>query len=126
LGASPSSADELLAGAAHTDCDPRDQAAVFLEQFLAGGQRTSRDIWQAAQAAGLSARTVQRAKRGLGIRCRRIISGGKPVSYWLLRGQEIPAGISDNEEFDRQIAELERQWPPRSPLDDEDLDRDLE
>src|SRR5205807_1425532 len=45
------SADELLGGAARRQDAPRDRAAAFLEQFLAAGPRTSRDIWQAAQKA---------------------------------------------------------------------------
>jgi hypothetical protein len=124
LGTSSSSADELLAGPDHRRDGSRDRAAAFLEQFLAAGPRTSHDIWQAAQKAALSARTVQRAKQGLGVRCRRVTRDGKPVSYWLLPGQELPEGLSDSPEFDRLIAELERQFPPRPPLDDDDLDGD--
>src|SRR5207302_9467541 len=87
LGTLPISADELLAGAARLGNAPRDQAPVFLEQFLAAGPRTSRDIWQAAAKVGLTARTLQRAKKGLGIRCRRVTRHGQPVSYWLLTDQ---------------------------------------
>jgi hypothetical protein len=64
LGASAVSADALLGGSGRGDEGARERAAAFLEQFLAGGPRTSHDIWQAAQKAGLSARTVQRAKPG--------------------------------------------------------------
>ena len=31
---------------------PRDQATVFLEQFLADGPRASEDVWQAVEQAG--------------------------------------------------------------------------
>src|SRR5262249_19569743 len=88
LGASPLSANELLNGAGREQ-GPRDLAAVFLTQFLAAGPRTSRDIWEAAQKTAFSARTLQRAKRSLGIRCRRICTDGRPVSYWLLSSQEL-------------------------------------
>jgi AAA domain len=124
LGTSPVTADELLAGAAR-DHGPRDRAAAFLEQFLAAGPRTVGDIWQAARNAGLSERTLHRAKKGLGIRCRRVHRDGRPVSYWLLPGQELPAGASDCPELDRLLAEMERQFPPRTPLE-QDLDGDLE
>ncbi len=120
LGTSPLSADDLLTGDPHAGPGPRDQAAAFLEQFLAAGPRTSRDIWQAAQQAGLSARTLQRAKKGLGIRSQRVTSDGKPASYWLLQGQELPDGLSDTPDLDRWLAELEKQYPPPTPLDDED------
>ncbi len=126
LGTSPVSADELLAGAARSAHNPRDRATAFLEQFLAAGPRTSHDIWQAAQKAGLSARTVQRAKLGLDIRSRRVHADGRPVSYWLLRGQELPGGPSGFPELDRLIAELEKQYPPRTPLDEDDLDGSIE
>jgi hypothetical protein len=120
LGTSSFTADELLA-AARRGHGTRDRAAVFLEGFLAAGPRSSRDIWEAAQKAGLSARTLQRAKRGLGIRCRRVTTDGRPVSYWLLRGQELPAGLSGDSAFDAWVAEMKKQFPPRTPLDD-DLD----
>ncbi len=105
---------------------PSSYAAHGGEQFLAAGPRASHDIWQAAQKAGLSARTVQRAKLGLDIRCRRVYAGGRPVSYWLLQGQELPSGPSGFPELDRLIAELERQYPPRTPLDEDDLDGGIE
>ena len=60
LGPSPTSSDELLAGAGRVERGPRDRAAAFLEQFLAAGPRTSRDIWEAAQKSALSARTTGR------------------------------------------------------------------
>jgi hypothetical protein len=54
LGTSLISADEILACAGRRGRGPRDLAATFVEQFLAAGPRTSRDIWTAAQKAGLS------------------------------------------------------------------------
>jgi hypothetical protein len=122
LGTSPSSADELLAGTA--DRGPRDRSAVFLEQFLSGGPRRSRDIWEAAQKIGLSARTLQRAKRALGIEHRRVYSDDRPVSYWLLPGQELPRDPSDDDEVKNMFAELEKQYPRPTPLDEDDFDDD--
>jgi hypothetical protein len=121
LGTSPVSADELVARGARRVDNPRDRAAAFLEQFLAAGPRTARDVWQAAQKAGLSARTLQRAKPGLEIQCRRVQVDGRPVSYWLLPGQELPAGGLDPE-LRRMFAELEKQFPPSTPLDEDDLE----
>ncbi|MCI0464974.1 MAG: AAA family ATPase [Gemmataceae bacterium] len=126
LGTTPVSANELLAGALRQEGGPRDQAAAFLEQFLAGGPRMVRDIWEAAQKVGLSARTVNRAKKGLGIRSRRITTNGQAASYWLLHGQEIPSGLSDFEDIDRAIAEMERRFPPPTPLEREDFDQDFD
>jgi hypothetical protein len=122
LGPSPFAADDLLAGTGR-EHGARDRAAIFLEQFLAAGPRTARDVWEAAQKVGVSARTLQRAKKGLGITCRRYDPDGRPVSYWLLPGQELGAveRFGDNE-FGRQLAELEMQFPSMTPLDAEDPD----
>jgi hypothetical protein len=118
LGPSPHSANELLGGKARQENNPRDQAATFLEKVLADGPRPSDEIWQAAQKAGLSKRTLERAKRGLDIRCRRVQVDGRPVSYWLLGDQELPAEFADEREFDRILRELEKKYP-RNPLDED-------
>ena len=123
LGSSPVSADDLLGGAARPPDGPFERATAFLEEFLAGGPRTARELWEAAQGAGLSARTLQRAKKKLGIRSRRVYKDKQPVTYWLLRGQE-PPHFSGDPEFDRMLAELERQFPPPNPLDADDRDDD--
>jgi hypothetical protein len=124
LGTSPVLADDLLAGERRGQ-RPRDQAAEFLRQFLAGGPRTADEIWQAAQKVGLSARTLNRAKPVVGIRCRRITRDRRPVSYWLLPGQELPVEQSDTPELDRFLAELEKQYPSRSPLEDDEAEGDF-
>ena len=124
FGTSPISADEVLACAGRRGRGPRDLAATFLEQFLAAGPRSSRDIWEAAQKAALSARTLNRAKKELGIRCRRRQRDGRPVSYWLLPDQELSGDPSDCPELDRLFADMEKQYPPRTPLDEDDLDPD--
>jgi hypothetical protein len=67
---------------------------------------------------------VQRAKASLGVRCRRVHVDDRPVSYWLLSGQELPAGLSKDPEFDRLLAELEKQYPPPTPLDEEETEDD--
>jgi hypothetical protein len=126
LGTSPVSADELLGGRPRSEGRPRDRAFDFLEKFLAGGPRSSRELWQAAQKVGLTARTLQRAKRRLGIRCRRIYENGQPVSYWLLRDQELPGGFTGDPELDRFFAEMEKKFPPPTPLDEDDLERGLD
>jgi hypothetical protein len=124
-GTSPYSADELLTRTAPPGRQPRDRAAAFLEEFLSAGPRTSRHIWEAAKKAGLSARTLQRAKASLDIRSRRV-GGERLLSYWLLPSQQVPAGGSGlDPELDRIFAELERQFPPRTPLDEEETDEDV-
>ena len=110
LGTSPVSADELLAGASKGG--RRDQAAAFLEHSLAAGPRRAREIWTAAKKARLAFRTVQRAKRDLGVRCQRVSCNGRPVSYWLLDDQELGPGQYDDYEIDRLLGELKKPMRP--------------
>jgi hypothetical protein len=119
LGTSPLSADELLVGSAQQKDNRGDQAAAFLGQFLAGGPRTCQDIWAAAKKAGLCDRTVQRAKKRLRIRSHRVYIEGRPVSYWLLEGQELPAEVRGEWDLSPWLAELEKQFPRQTPLDEE-------
>jgi hypothetical protein len=121
LGPSPYSADQLLTGRGRAERNPRVAAADFLKKFLADGPRTSQDIWQAAQKAGLTKRTVQRAKHSLEIRSRRVQVEGRPVSYWLLRGQVLPTENAEDAEFDRMLQDLEKKYP-RNPLDEDNYD----
>jgi hypothetical protein len=123
LGTTPVSANQLLGT---REYNPRERAAAFLEQFLANGPRTCRDIWQAAQKAGLSARTIQRAKGGLSIGCRRVYEEEKPVSYWLLPGQKLPDDSTLEPSVAQWLADLEKQYPPRTPLEDDELEQDDE
>jgi hypothetical protein len=122
LDPSPFSADELLAGSRRGVGGPRAQAATFLEQFLAAGPRTSRDIWEAAKTAGLSARTIQRAKKSLDIRSKSVDTDGRRVYYWLLPSQELPAELSSCPELAELFARLDKQFPPPTPLDEEEFD----
>jgi hypothetical protein len=125
LGPSPFSADELLSAAGKER--PRDRAAAFLGEFLAAGPRTSDEIWEAARKAGLSARTVERAKAGLDVRSRRgTAPSGGPVSYWHLPDQEVPPVGRGDTEIDRLLADLERRFPPPNPLDPEGSEGDEE
>jgi hypothetical protein len=120
LGVSPVSADELLGGGAHAEPSQHDLAEAFLKEFLSAGPRTAREIWEAAQKDDHSKRTLQRAKRDLGIHSRRVYDGQRAINYWLLPGQELPAQFAAQNNVDRYIAELQKQFPPRTPLDEDD------
>jgi hypothetical protein len=122
LGTSPGSADELLAGSAYVEPSRHDRAAVFLEEFLAAGPRTARDIWEAAQKEDLSERTLRRAKDTLKIASRRVYRDQRPMSYWLLPNQELPDEFAAERQMDRWFAKLEKQFPQRTPLEEEDDD----
>jgi hypothetical protein len=110
LGKSPYSANDLLFQMGRRPKESA-QAADFLEHFLAGGPRTSRQVLKAAEKAQVSLRTLERAKKELDVRCRREYLAGKPVSYWLLDGQELGPEHYDGYEIERMIREWQRPLP---------------
>jgi hypothetical protein len=123
LGPSPLSADQLVAGtgARKLLLTPRERAKEFLEQALAGGPLTSRDLWALAEEQGLSERTLQRARIDLNARTTRLWVDGRPVSYWALKGQELPATIpreSIPPDLEPWLGPLREKYPPLTPLDD--------
>jgi hypothetical protein len=119
LGRSSYSANDLLVLAGQRP-KPRDQAADFLEHFLSDGPRPSQEVWKAAKKAGVSWRTLERAKKGIDIRCRREYRHGQPVSYWLLDGQELGPEHYDGYEIDHTLRELQKVCPLSTPLDEEE------
>ena len=123
LGPSPWTADQLVAGGPQPlpAISAVDQAREFLEDVLAEGARTSREIWNLAQEQGLAERTIQRAKKDLGIRCVRVRVDERQLSYWLLRGQELPASVPPEAvppDLEQWLAPLREKYPSPSPLDD--------
>lgn len=82
------SADDALAG----DRDEgggrteRDDAAVWLRDYLGDGPKLARDVLTESKAAGFSKRTIDRAKPAAGVRTRKETFSGGWV--WALRGDE--------------------------------------
>jgi hypothetical protein len=123
LGPSPLSADQLVAGTGARTLllTPRERAKEFLAQALADSPRTSRDLWALAEEQGLSERTLQRARLDLEARNIRLCVDGRPVSYWLLKGQELPDTIPQESippDLEPWLAPLREKYPPLTPLDD--------
>ncbi len=75
LGASPWTADQLLAAAAAAPT-PRDRARDFLAAFLKDGPRTSHEVWTAALANDQTKITTRRAAEKLSIRFQRVYKDG--------------------------------------------------
>src|SRR5262249_1580235 len=116
-------ADQLLAAAAGAPPRPTPPARAreFLTEALANGPLTSRDLWPLAPRRRLTGRTLCRAKRDLNVRTQRVWAGGRHLSYWLLPGQQLPAGVSDETavpDLEQWLAPLREQFPPPTPLDD--------
>jgi hypothetical protein len=100
---------------------PRDQARELLTQLLCDGPRTSREIWAAAQEHGLAERTLYRAKQELEIKTQGVWLDGQRLSYWLLRGQTLPADIPPQAvepDLEPWMAPLREKYPGPTPLDD--------
>jgi hypothetical protein len=116
-------ADGLLAGALRGSAltRPRQRARDFLVANLEDGPRTSRELWELAQEQGLSERTLDRARIELQARTQRVFVDGKVVSYWLLPGQELPAGVAPEtnpHDLEPWLAPLRERFPAPTPLDD--------
>jgi hypothetical protein len=88
MGASPHSAESLLA--APRDDEDRDaiqDAQEVLRSILEGGSRPAAEIKKEARKAGVSERTLSRAKTILGVRSKRIGFSKSGEWYW-----ELPIG----------------------------------
>ena len=74
-------ADKLLAGAAD-DAAERQDADALLRDLLADGERPSTELSQAARANGVSDRTLDRARRRLGVRTRHVGQPGQRGAWY--------------------------------------------
>lgn len=83
LGASEHSADDILAAPSAEDRSERDEARAFLTDQLAEHPVRTRELKAAAASAGISWRTVERAKKDLGLGKAKTGDGW----YWLPPGQ---------------------------------------
>lgn len=86
------SADEALSPdkpKAHT---ARDDAKAFLKEILAGGPVRSDEVLEQAKHAGVSERTLKRAKNDLGVRAHYIVKDSERAWYWNLKDDE-PADV---------------------------------
>lgn len=93
LGESDYEANDLLGGFATTEtAESRlDEAKRFLRDFLEDGPRLSQDVKQAADEAGLSRKTLRRAREQLGIEIRQV--GYPAQTEWRL--PDTPSGHDD-------------------------------
>jgi hypothetical protein len=122
-GPSPLSADDLLGGpiGLATEAGESLRAMEFLTRMLKDGPRSTRFLWQHAEAEGLGASTLHRAREKLRLGIRRTWEAGQPVSYWSLRpspGAGAPADDPLPPE-NRALEDLRKCLPPPTPLDKE-------
>ncbi len=121
LGPSSLTADELLARRPPgPPPSALDDAREVLLAALAEGPLNSDQLWARARAAGLSERTVYRARESLKIRIIKRFRDRQPMNYWLLAGQELPAEAPQDPEadaVDESLHQLNARWPAPNPLD---------
>ena len=108
-GPSRLTADDLLTAAAPGDeAGAMDDARAFLRATLAGGEPLpSREILQAARDAGVSLRTLRRARRKEGVRASR--RGFGTGSTWLWALPALPADEAGQAEGEGGHT---KGWPP--------------
>jgi hypothetical protein len=121
LGETALTADDLLSGSPRSQPE-RDRACALLAELLRPGPQTARAVWGAAVAQGLSKRTLQRAREKLDVRCQWVQVDGVPRTYWLLPHQEL-AEIEPQapESLEAWLKPLRERYPPRTPLEEDDL-----
>jgi hypothetical protein len=99
----------------------RGEARAFLLAFLRGRPRPAGEVCAESRKLGLSERTLKRAKQDLGIRSADAYCDGVKRSYWLMPGQELPAGLRGPAvlgELEEWLAPLREKYPSRTPLDE--------
>jgi hypothetical protein len=107
-------------------CPEFDRACAFLRTFLKDGPRRSHEVREAARALGLSKATLRRAREDIPLGHRRVVSDGRPFTYWLLPHQQLPPDVlqkSDTPDLDAFLEDLEKRYPRRTPRDDDDGER---
>jgi AAA domain len=105
-------------GAPGREAEALDRAAAFLAAVLADGPLAVRDVWTAAQAQGLSRRTLGRAKEELGVRSVWIRVEGQPVCHWAISRAEPTPSEHDETSLEPWLAPLREKYPGPTPLDD--------
>lgn len=84
-GLSDLTASRLLARETRDEDSPRDRAKQFLRELLAAGPRASKEVQEAAAAAGIALRTLERAQEELGVTAApRGRQGSRGVEAWYL------------------------------------------
>ena len=94
LGESPHGANGLLAGTDQTERSALEDAEDWLRSELSGGPVPARRIEALAKRAGISPRTLRRARKSLGVVTRRAGFGPGGWSVWCLVGTD-PSGAAE-------------------------------
>jgi hypothetical protein len=98
-------ADDLVLAPHRPRGEALPQAMTFLTELLRAGRVPSDDVYRQARAAGISVRTLERAKVELAIESRKVTCDDRTIWYWTPPND--PLSLSP-EEAQRQL--LEKFW----------------
>jgi len=90
LGECDATADELCRPPSPGTAPDRATADEWLLAALAGGPRPAKELQEEARAAGYCVRTLERAKRRLGVVARRVHKDGR--AFWQWSNSTLPHG----------------------------------
>src|SRR5262249_52015144 len=82
LGEAPFAADDLVGRAAAVPLGPLNQAMEFLRDTIGLGGLPSETVYRVARASGISDRTLERAKKELGLVSALVMENNRQVWYW--------------------------------------------
>lgn len=135
IGFSPHTADALIAaGRDGEDAGPIEEAMQLLAEWLRNGPLPKADLLKSAKAAGLSTRTLERAKQKLGVVHRKngyskdsrttweLPSSPEPSLYTSPRGEyedESPSIDSDDNDLAYSPNSVASKWPELLTAEDE-------
>jgi hypothetical protein len=78
----------------------RERAAEWLRECLANGERRATEVYEAARAAGIPSRTLERVKTTVGVKSNAVSNGGRIEWWW--SDPKADCAVFD------EIAEIER------------------
>jgi rubrerythrin len=107
IGGSLRTADSLLDTEERTQ---RDQASEFLEALLSGGPVSVKDIQREAREAGVSQRTLDRAKADLRVRAKKSGLGGW---YWELPPKDAKSATEERQRARAKTPDLSEERQER-------------
>ncbi len=115
-GESTLTAVQILATESSTEISELDEAMTFLKDMLADGEVPAKDIYQAAQDAGVAKRTLERAKAKLQAKSRRI---GDTWFWYLTKSTSPTSPIKKSGELENIEAKKENMTEGLGDVDTE-------
>ncbi|MBI5197057.1 MAG: AAA family ATPase [Nitrospirae bacterium] len=123
-GATSHTADQLLSiPVSQEERSAVEDAQVFLRDLLEGGPVIAKEIQKQARGAGIAEKTLQRAKKTLGVVSKKLDSSFTEKGGWSWElpqdGQNVPKVVTkNNDHLGRNLTTLGEEGPHASPPED--------